>query len=81
MKYAALTFFWAVFTVPVEAVLWREVEQEGTAKFPFRIYSNFRVISKKHYYGKAERDEGFFFWIRSQPKDGIGKRGENEKKI
>jgi hypothetical protein len=66
MKYAVLTFFWAVCTVPAEAVLWREVEQEGTAKFPFTIYSNFRVISKKHYYGKAERDEGFFGFVLSE---------------
>ena len=80
MKYAVLTVFWAVYTVPAEAVLWREVEQEGTAKFPFTIYSNFRVISKKHYYGKAERDEGFFRFVLSQEMVSAN-GGENEKKI
>jgi len=37
------------FRTPAEAVLCREVEQEGTAAFPFAVYSNFQTISKKHF--------------------------------
>ena len=66
-------------TLP-ELALWKHVEQDGIAKFLVTVYSNGRAISKKHYYGKAERDESFFLWMRSQPKDDIRKAWEKSEK-
>ena len=65
-------------TLP-ELALWKRVEQDGIAKFLVTVYSNGRAISKKHYYGKAERDESFFLWMRSQPKDDIRKAWEKSE--
>ena len=62
-------------TLP-ELALWKRVEQDGIAKFLVTVYSNGKIISTKHYYGKAERDESFFLWMRSQPKDDIRKAWE-----
>ena len=59
-----------------ELALWKSVEQDGIAKFLITVCSNGKVVSKRHYYGKAERDETFFFWMRSQPKDDIRKAWE-----
>jgi len=59
-----------------ELALWKHVEQDGIAKFLITVYSNGQAISKKYYYGKAERDESFFLWMRSQPKDDIRKAWE-----
>lgn len=63
-----------------ELALWKCVEQDGIAKFLITVYSNGQVISRKHYYGKAERDETFFLWMRSQPKDDIRKAWEKAEK-
>ena len=65
-------------TLP-ELALWKRVEQDGIAKFLVIVYSGGRAISKKHYYGKAERDESFFLWMRSQPKDDIRKAWEKSE--
>jgi len=65
-------------TLP-ELALWKRVEQDGIAKFLVTIYSNGQVISKKYYYGKAERDESFLLWMRSQPKDDIRKAWEKSE--
>ena len=62
-------------TLP-ELALWKHVEQDGIAKFLVTVYSNGKIVSTKHYYGKAERDESFFLWMRSQPKDDIRKAWE-----
>ena len=36
--------------------------------------------SGKYYYGKAERDERFFLWMRSQPKDDVRQAWERADK-
>jgi len=59
-----------------ELALWKSVEQDGIAKFLITVCSNGKVVSKRHYYDKAERDETFFLWMRSQTKDDIRKAWE-----
>ena len=66
-------------TLP-ELALWKNVEQDGIAKFLITVCSDGKVVSKRHYYGKAERDETFFLWMRSQPKDDIRKAWEETEK-
>jgi hypothetical protein len=63
-----------------ELALWKSVEQDGIAKFLVVIYSNGKADTVNHYYGKAERDEIFFLWMRSQPKDDIRKAWEKADK-
>ena len=63
-----------------ELGLWKSVEQDGIAKFLITVSSDGKVVSKGHYYGKAERDETFFLWMRSQPKDDIRKAWEEAEK-
>ena len=65
-------------TLP-ELALWKHVERDGIAKFLVTVYSNGKIVSTKHYYGKAERDESFFLWMRSQPKDDIRKAWEESE--
>ena len=67
-------------TLP-ELALWKTVEQDGISKLLITIYSEGKVVSTNHYYGKAERDETFFLWMRSQPKDDIRKAWEKADKI
>ena len=64
-----------------ELALWKSVEQDGIAKFLITVCSNGKVVSKRHYYGKAERDETFFLWMRSQPKDDIRKAWEKADSV
>lgn len=64
-----------------ELALWKSVEQDGIAKFLILVCSNGKVVSKRHYYGKAERDETFFLWMRSQPKDDIRKAWEKADSV
>lgn len=59
-----------------ELAIWKSVEQDGIAKFLVTVYANDQAVSKQHYYGKAERDETFFLWMRSQRKDDIRKAWE-----
>ena len=59
-----------------ELALWKRVEQDGIAKFLITVSSNGKVVASNHYYGKAKRDETFFLWMRSQPKDDIRKAWE-----
>ncbi len=63
-----------------ELALWKSVEQDGIAKFLITVSSDGKIVSKEHYYGKAERDETFFLWMRSQPKDDIRKAWEEAEK-
>ena len=44
---------------------------DGIIKLLITVYQDKKVISSNHYYGKAERDERFLLWMRSQPKDDI----------
>ena len=63
-----------------ELALWKSVEQDGIAKFLITVSSDGKIVSKGHYYGKAERDESFFLWIRFQSKDDIRKAWEEAEK-
>lgn len=62
-----------------EVAIWKSVEQDGIAKFLVTAYSNGKAVSKRYYYGKAERDETFLLWMRSQPKDDIRKAWEKSE--
>lgn len=62
-------------TLP-ELALWKTVEQDGIAKFLVVVYAEGKAVSQNYYYGKAERDEIFFLWMRSQLKDDIRKAWE-----
>ena len=59
-----------------ELALARSVEQTGIAKLFVFIHSNGKLVTADHYYGKAERDEGFILWFRFQPTDDIRKAWE-----
>jgi hypothetical protein len=59
-----------------ELALARGVEQTGIIKLFVFIHSNGKFITLDHYYGKAERDEGFILWFRFQPTDDIRKAWE-----
>ena len=54
-----------------EAALFREVEQTGITKFIIFVHAKGRFISLDQYYARADRDESFFLWHRSQKKDDI----------
>lgn len=62
-------------TMP-ELALWKKVERDGIAKFLIAVYHRGEIVQSNHYYGKAEGDESFFLWRRSQPKDDIRKEWE-----
>jgi len=59
-----------------ELSLLKGVEQDGIIKLLIAVYADGEVVSANHYYGKAERDEIFFLWMRSQPKDDVRKGWE-----
>ncbi len=63
-----------------ELALWKKVEQDGMAKFLIAVYRRGEIVHSNHYYGKAERDESFFLWKRTQPKDDIRKEWEKADK-
>ena len=67
-----------------ELSLLKGVEQDGIIKLFIVVYADGDVVSANHYYGKAERDERFFLWMRSQPKDDIREaweKADEESKI
>lgn len=64
-----------------ELALWKSVEQDGIAKFLITVCLNGKVVSKRHYYDKAERDETFFLSMHSQPKDDIRKAWEKADSV
>lgn len=59
-----------------ELALFKTVEQDGIVKLFVVFYADGKLVSANHYYGKAERDETFFLWMRFQPKDDIRKAWE-----
>jgi len=65
----------SAMTLP-ELALWKTVEQDGIIKLLITVYAGKQVVAANHYYGKAERDETFFLWMRSQTKDDIRKAWE-----
>lgn len=59
-------------TVPFpEASLFRKVEQTGIIKFLVFVHTNGNFVALNQYYARADRDESFFLWSRSQTKDDI----------
>ena len=67
-------------TLP-EVALFKAVEQDGIFKLFVVFYADGKLVSANHYYGKAERDETFFLWMRFQPKDDIRKAWEKADAI
>lgn len=59
-----------------ELALWKTVEQNGIIKLLVVVRSKEGAVSSEYYYGKAERDETFLLWMRSQKKDDIRKGWE-----
>lgn len=59
-----------------ELALARSVEQTGIVKLLVFVHSNGKAVTTDYYYGKAERDESFVLWFRSQRKDDIRKAWE-----
>ena len=57
-------------TLP-ELSLFRKVEQTGIMKFLIFVHRNGQFVSLDQYYARADRDESFFLWHRSQQKDNI----------
>ena len=54
-----------------EAYLFRKVEQTGIMKFLIFVHAKGRFVTLDQYYARADRDESFFLWHRSQQKDSI----------
>ena len=54
-----------------EVSLFRTVEQTGIMKFLIFVHANGRFVSLDQYYARADRDESFLLWHRSQQKDDI----------
>jgi len=67
-------------TLP-EVALFKAVEQDGIFKLFVVFYADGKLVSANHYYGKAERDETFFLWMRFQPKDDIRKAWEKAEGV
>jgi len=59
-----------------ELAIAHSIEQTGIVKLLVFVHSNGKAISSAHYYGRAERDESFFLFFRSQKKDDIRKAWE-----
>ncbi len=54
-----------------ELSLFREVEQTGIMKFLIFVHAQGRFVALDQYYARADRDETFFLWHRSQQKVNI----------
>ena len=54
-----------------ELSLFRKVEQTGIMKFLIFVHAEGRFVALDQYYAKADRDETFLLWHRSQRKDDI----------
>jgi hypothetical protein len=58
------------FSLP-ELAIWKTIEQNGIIKLLVVVEPKVGTVRREYYYGKAERDETFFLWMRSQKKDDI----------
>ncbi len=65
----------SVISLP-ELALWKTVGQNGIIKLLIVVRSKAGAVRSGHYYGKAERNETFLLWMRSQKKDDIRKGWE-----
>jgi len=54
-----------------ELSLFRKVEQTGIMKFLIFVHTEGRFVALDQYYARADRDESFLLWHRSQQKDDI----------
>ncbi len=54
-----------------EVSLFRKVEQTGIMKFLIFVHAKGQFVTLDQYYARADRDESFFLWHRSQQKDSI----------
>jgi hypothetical protein len=54
-----------------ELSLFRQVEQTGIMKFLIFVHAEGRFVALDQYYARADRDETFLLWHRSQQKDDI----------
>ena len=54
-----------------ELSLFRKVEQTGIMKFLIFVHAEGRFVALDQYYARADRDETFLLWHRSQQKDNI----------
>jgi len=54
-----------------ELSLFRKVEQTGIMKFLIFVHTEGRFVALDQYYARADRDETFLLWHRSQQKDNI----------
>jgi len=54
-----------------ELSLFRKVEQTGIMKFLIFVHAEGRFVALDQYYARADRDESFLLWHRSQQKDNI----------
>jgi hypothetical protein len=54
-----------------EASVFRTAEQTGIMKFLIFVHAKGRFVALNQYYAKADREESFFLWFRSQQKDEI----------
>jgi len=54
-----------------EISLFRKVEQTGIMKFLIFVHAEGRFVALDQYHARADRDESFLLWHRSQQKDDI----------
>ena len=54
-----------------ELALYRDVEQTGIVKFLIFVHANGNLVALDQYYARADRNESFLLWFRSQRKDQI----------
>ncbi len=59
-------------TIPTpEASVFRKVEQTGIMKFLIFVHAKGRFVALEQYYARADRQETFILWHRSQQEDNI----------
>lgn len=54
-----------------EAPLYRTTEQTGIIKLLIFVHRKGKFVAANHYYAKADRDETFILWWRSQRHDDV----------
>jgi hypothetical protein len=59
------------------ASVYKKVEQTGIAKLIIFVHKDGSLVSLDHFYAKADRDETFSLWHRSQQNDQIRESWEN----
>jgi len=54
-----------------ESPLYRSTERTGIVKLLIFLHEKGKFVASAHYYAKADRDETFLLWWRSQKKDDV----------